>query len=212
MAQAMRREFMDYFEYAEKCLEPSKGNCLCITFGLSGSGKSHFCLQARERLGLIHLRSDLERKRLFGLAPDARSDSAVEGGIYTPEATERTYRRLLELTEQLLDGGFGVVVDATFPEAAMRTPFRQLADAKGAAYRILAFEAPVAVLRERVAERSRQSTDASEADLEVLESQLRRRRPLSPEEQLTAVVIDTTGSTDWEALKKSLIRGGAGIS
>ena len=201
---ALREEFTGYLEYAERCLAPGTRPTLCITHGLSGSGKSHFCLEMRERLGMIHLRSDLERKRLFGLAPDARSRSAVEGGIYTPEATQRTYGRLLGLAGELLDGGYSVVVDATFLEASRRAQFRALAEARGACFRILAFEAPESVLRERVVARSRKGGDPSEADLAVLERQLEKREPLTPEEGESVVRVDATQQPDWQGLKAQL--------
>jgi len=57
-SEALRREFTGYLEYAERCLAPGMRPTLCITHGLSGSGKSHFCLELRERQGMIHLRSD----------------------------------------------------------------------------------------------------------------------------------------------------------
>jgi len=37
----------------------------------------------REHLRLIHIRSDVERKRLFGLPPEARAGAAAGTGIYT---------------------------------------------------------------------------------------------------------------------------------
>ncbi len=156
---------------------------------------------------MIHLCSDLERKRLFGLAPEAGSRSAVEGGIYTPKATQRTYGRLQELAGELLDGGYGVVVDATFLEAVRRARFRALAEAHGACFRILAIEAPESVLRERVVVRSRKGKDASEADLAVLARQIKKHQPLSDAEREVAVQVDTTGRLDWEALRKSLACG-----
>ena len=206
-SEGTKQEFADYLEYAEQCLEPAGRPGLCITFGLSGSGKSHFCRELREQLGLIHLRSDLERKRLFGLAPEADSRSAVEGGIYTPEATEQTYGRLEELAGMLLKAGYSVVVDATFLEAARRERFRGLAAREGADFHLLAFEVPEAVLRERVVARSREGKDASEADLAVLERQIEKQQPLSDTEWEAAVRVDTTARPDWEVLRKSLACG-----
>ena len=198
------RQFAGYIGYAERCLQRNHRPLLCITHGLSGSGKSHFCREMRERLGLIHLRSDLERKRLFGLSPQADSRSAVEGGIYTPEATERTYGRLEELAGLLLEAGYDVVVDATFLEAARRRRFRELAARKGAAFRLLVFEAPEAVLRQRVVERSREGRDVSEADLAVLERQMEKRQPLSAAERREAVVVETTKEVDWKGVQRAL--------
>ena len=207
-AAALRREFEGYLTYAESCFAGPQRPCLYLTFGLSGSGKSRLAGRLSERMGWIHLRSDVERKRLFGLPPEADSRSAVDGGIYTPEATARTYGRLAELAELLLKAGLDVVVDATFLERERRERFRRLADAAGAGFRILSLEAPEPVLRERVTARARAGGDASEADLAVLERQIEKQQPLSDAERRAAVRVDTTGRPDWESLRRSLACGG----
>ncbi len=196
----LEQEFHGYLEYAESCFAGRGRPILHVTFGLSGSGKSHFCLEARERCGLVHLRSDLERKRLFGLPPEADSRSAVEGGIYTPEATGRTYGRLAELARMILEAGYSVAVDATFLEKSRRQAFAKLAREMGAGFRILAFEAPGQVLRRRIIARAERGGDPSEADLAVLERQLQKVQPLSGEEREQAVIIDTTGPVPWQEL------------
>ena len=66
--------------------------------------------------------------------------------------------------------------------------------------RILCFEAPLDVLRERVRARQQAGGDASEADVRVLESQWAAARPLSADEAALAVQVDTTRSVDWERL------------
>ena len=89
---------------------------LIITHGVSGTGKSRLAILLRERLPLIHIRSDLERKRLFGLPELARTDAERGSGIYTDEAGDRTYERLRELAGLILDAGYSPLVDATFPQ------------------------------------------------------------------------------------------------
>ena len=66
--------------------------------------------------------------------------------------------------------------------------------------KILAFEAPLAVLRERVQARQRQGEDASEADVAVLDSQWAHLQPLAPDELALTVHVDTTQPVDWDAL------------
>jgi predicted kinase len=58
---------------------------LIITHGLPGSGKTTFAQIALERLQAIRLRSDVERKRLFGLSPlaDSRASSGID--LYSGE-------------------------------------------------------------------------------------------------------------------------------
>jgi len=165
---------------------------LLLTCGLSGSGKSQLAFRLREALPLIHLRSDLERKRLFGLAPRAQSGSPLGGGIYTPAASERTYERLRELAGMILDCGYDVLVDATFLRRDQRRPFRELAAVRGTGFAFLVMEAPVERLRERVAARLAAGADPSEAGLAVLERQIHTREDLDADERRQALIIDAS--------------------
>ena len=173
---------------------------LLLTRGLSGSGKSWLASQLREALPLIHLRSDIERKRLFGFAPEERTGSPTDGGIYTPDAGARTYARLRELAAMILGCGYDVLVDATFLRRDQRCEFNALAAARGAGFALLVMEAPVAVLRERVASRQAAGADASEAGLAVLERQLRSQEALEAEEMPQALIIDATAPPPLEEL------------
>ncbi|HXF67991.1 MAG TPA: AAA family ATPase, partial [Burkholderiales bacterium] len=69
---------------------------------------------------------------------------------------------------------------------------------------ILAFEAPEAVLRARVAARAALAQDASEAGVAVLERQLATREPLAPEEQAEAITIGTERPLPWAAWRALL--------
>lgn len=155
---------------------------LWITHGLSGSGKTTGSA-AIVSLGAIRIRSDVERKRLFGMAATERSADRVDRGIYTAEATQQTYDRLIALAQGILRSGYSVVVDATFLRHSDRTRFHQLASAEGVAFRILDFEADAQTLRERIMARQQASSDASDADLAVFEAQLTSQESLTDQEQ-----------------------------
>lgn len=164
-------EVRDYLALARTLAVPPTPT-LSITFGVSGSGKttaSTHRLLADPRATTIRLRSDVERKRMFGLGRLDVSSSATDAGIYTPQATQRTYTRLAELAESLLAGGWSVLVDAAFLKRDERAAFHALATRRGLSFTILACEADPAELRRRVAARR---GDASEATLDVLERQL----------------------------------------
>lgn len=159
---------------------------LLITCGLSGSGKT-WASSARllDSSGaaagsLIRLRSDVERKRLFGLTALERSASPQDGGIYTAAANTRTYARLRELAHELLAAGWPVIVDAAFLRRAERAEFAALAARLGVGFNILATEAPPEELRRRLRARS---GDASEATVAVLDRQLEWFEPLVAEER-----------------------------
>ena len=195
-------EYRAYLRLAEAATHPEPAR-LVITHGLSGSGTSTLVHRLLGHWPAIHLRSDVERKRLFGLPMDARSDSSVAGGIYTPEATERTYARLETLARTLLDAGWPVVVDATFLDPARRAAFRRLAKTLKVPFAVLDLQAPPAVLRERIRHRLARERDASEADLQVLEHQLAHYRP-PPADEPGWLHIDTTRTVDPADLARRL--------
>lgn len=192
------QEQQRYLALAERLAAPRPVG-LWLTHGFSGSGKSTHSQTLVCQRGMVRLRADVERKRLYGLAADG-SSSAVPGGIYGADATERTYARLEDVSRQLLEAGFPVLVDATFLDAAMRQRFIALAQAQGVPCHILCFTAPLAVLQERVLARQRTGNDASEAGVKVLEAQWAVAQPLAASEETLAVHVDTTQAIDWDRL------------
>ncbi|RKT46939.1 AAA family ATPase [Thiocapsa rosea] len=185
-----RSTCMRYLELAESYIRPRSPRLL-IACGLSGSGKSHMARLLREALPLIHLRSDIERKRLFGISETASTRASLDAGIYFPTATAWTYARLLRLAEAILGYGYDVLVDATFICAGRRAPFWDLARRYRIQAAILALDAPVEVLRDRIRCRRAENKDASDADVRVLERQRLALEPLAGEERARAVFIDT---------------------
>jgi aminoglycoside phosphotransferase family enzyme len=165
---------------------------LLIACGLSGSGKSRLGRRLREALPIIHLRSDVERKRLFGLSADARSVGAPGSGVYFPKATDWTYDRLYRLAGVVLASGYDVLVDATFLTRARRGLFRRLAEARAVPFAILVLDAPIDVLRRRVIRRLAQGCDESEASLAVLEQQRQICECLEEAEAALSLQIDST--------------------
>lgn len=189
----------DYLGLALR-LEGEHDPRLLITHGLSGSGKSRLSQRLLERAAAIRLRSDVERKRLFGL--DALHDASTRpgAGLYAADATQRTYERLRAQVMHALDAGYPTIVDATFLRARERDAFRQAARARGVPFTILHCRADPALLRERVAARHAARSDASDADLAVLEAQLRGCEPLRDDERAIAIEVDTGGLFDLDAL------------
>jgi predicted kinase len=156
--------------------------------GLSGSGKTTVSQAALERLGAVRVRSDVERKRLHGLEPEARTGAGLEAGIYAAAASRCTYDHLADLAAGILAAGYPAIVDAAFLQREQRDLFRRLAERLGAASVIAACTAPEATLRRRVAERA---SDASDAGAAVLAQQLAASQPFAQEEASIAVTVDT---------------------
>lgn len=189
-AQQVREAFGSYLDLAERYTRPSRPR-LWITHGLSGSGKTSSTQQVVEATGAIRLRSDVERKRLFGFAPLERSVGRRALDLYAPDATRRTYDHLARQAARVIEAGWTALVDATFLKQAQRDTFRRLAAQLGVPFTILAFRAGAETLRRRVVQRRAQADDASEADLAVLSGQFAALEPLTAAEQAHALTIDT---------------------
>lgn len=155
---------------------------LWITHGLSGCGKTTLSQSVLQERGMVRLRSDIERKRLAGIAPSVSSGSGIDEGLYTQDASRRTYEHLSHLTENLLDAGWPVIVDAAFLMRWQRDLFREIAQRRELYFRILDLQVDRAILRERISIRRAQGKDASEADLRVLQHQIESEQPLGADE------------------------------
>ena len=164
---------------------------LIVTHGVSGSGKTTLTQPLLERMGALRLRSDVERKRLFGLAREARSGPEFNARLYAGAASQDTYAELRRVAALALAAGYPVIVDATFPRRGWRDSFRELAVELRVPFLILDCRADAAELRRRVAQRLSIGQDASEATLAVLERQLLEDQALTAEEAEYAIVIDT---------------------
>lgn len=190
----------DYLACAERILQGCAAPRLLITSGLSGSGKSTLARLLLASAGAIRLRSDVERKRLFGLA--ALERSADRERVYGPDATRQTFERLAQCARAALEAGYPVIVDAAFLRRTEREAFRALATELRLPFTILLCTADEASLRERVAARGASGTDASEADLDVLERQRRHTEPLSDEEHAFAIEVATDKPLDLANLSR----------
>ena len=196
-----------YLRAANDNARPVKPLCI-VTSGLSGSGKTTIARRLALGLAAVHIRSDIERKRLHELAPEARTDSDVGQGIYGAGATQATYERLADAAGAALSGRLDIIVDASFLERDERDRFRTLAARLDARFAIVHCTAPAAVLRERIVEREREGSDASEAGLAVLEHQLQTADAFGDLEWEFVHSLDTRDEIDMADLARA-IRGAA---
>jgi hypothetical protein len=182
------QDFSRYLELAVSTTYPVH-KFLAITFGVSGSGKSTLAMQLLEHTGAIRMRSDVERKRLFELAPESSSTTDAQLDIYTREAGKRTFARLQSLAGTVLQAGFPAIVDATFLRRKQRQPFKQLAEALDIPFIILSFKASRRDLRKRIERRNNRQSDASEADVAIMEQQLAAVEALGEWEAPCVIVV-----------------------
>ena len=187
-----RERHADYVDVARDALTTSRPRLL-LMHGLSGSGKTWLARRLARQLPAVHLRSDLERKRLAGVPPLSDAGAAPGTGLYAVEASERTYARLADGVRDALAGGLTVICDATFLERARRATFRAIADEFGAPTLLLDCTAPDAALQRRLRARQATRLDASDADDAVLGWQREHAEPLRPAERIATLDIDTCG-------------------
>lgn len=177
-----------YLDLASRYSRPRK-TPLIICHGFSGAGKSTFINRLAPLYGAVSLHSDIERKRLHGLDATETSQSGVARGIYSEQASRKTYLRLQESAEIILESGLPVIVDATFLRQRQRDQMQQLAARLNVPFRILDFPLSEKELYNRVERRSKQPGQVSEATAAVLHKQMEQSQPLTPGEKRNVLKV-----------------------
>jgi hypothetical protein len=155
----------DYFALAQRLLAPVAARLIAVG-GLSGSGKSLLARALAADIppapGAVLLRSDIERKMLFGAAETEK----LAPQAYAREATARVYATLEQKARRVLAAGHSAIVDAVFADPAERAAIARAAG--GAAFQGLFLTADLETRLARVGSRI---ADASDADAAVARRQ-----------------------------------------
>jgi len=190
------RTYRNYANLAESYSAiPSR--LLAITHGVSAVGKSHVAMRLVEALGAVRVRSDVERKRLFGEQPQTEAGQ-LQAGIYDQDASAATYQRLHQLAATLLRAGFPVVLDATYLKHAQRKAAADVANATGVPFLILDCQAPEAVIASWLEQRQAENTDPSDATLDVVKAQQASREPLDAVELQQSTRVETQDASSMD--------------
>jgi len=189
-------EFETYLELASSYVKHSTPK-LIITRGLSASGKSTVSQQLVDEIGMLRIRSDVERKRLFDISLTTNASNNIDSGIYSTRASLQTYAKLVELASNIINAGYSVIVDAAFLKHEQRQPFQRLAKRLAVPYIIMEITAPADVLRQRIKQRK---NDVSDADLTVLEHQLTSWQALQKDEINSVISINTADVLDIDVI------------
>ena len=155
----------DYFALAGELLAPPPPMLLAVG-GLSGTGKSLLARALAADIppvpGAVVLRSDVERKVMFGIAEADRLPETA----YARDVTTQVYATLVDKARRVIGAGHSAIVDAVFAEPGERAAIAQAAG--GAAFRGLFLTANLATRLARVGGRK---GDISDADAAVARSQ-----------------------------------------
>lgn len=194
--QQIFQQYHRYIGLAQRYMAPPTP-CLILMHGYSGTGKTTVSTPLVERLGAIRLRSDVERKRLFG---NGKPQAEVNSGIYSHTVSDQTFAHLADLTKTVINAGYPVILDATFLHRGYRELFQRVAGELGVPLHIVSCELDDTRIRERINQRQADGKDPSDADIKVYESQLQNADPLSAEERACTTIVDTGSAPDIEQL------------
>lgn len=157
-------------EDAMRYLSPAPARLIAIG-GFSGTGKTTLAASIAPQFepapGALHIRTDLERKALFGVGETER----LPPSTYTRETSDRVYDVVMDKARRTLAAGHSVVVDAVFSELGERDAIAELAKNAGITFTGLWLTAEPERLKARVTARA---NDASDATADVVELQFRR--------------------------------------
>jgi aminoglycoside phosphotransferase family enzyme/predicted kinase len=169
----------NYYKLAWKYSQPQQGKLILMS-GLSGSGKTTVAQKIAKQINAIHIRSDAVRKHLAGISLNQQGGEE----IYTPEMTEKTYQRLLELASLLVIQGFSVILDAKYDRRKWRESAIKLAQSQQISLQIIYCSAPMEVLRNRLLKRTQ---DISDATPDLLQKQQASFEPFTERERLYVI-------------------------
>jgi uncharacterized protein len=166
---ALAKSARAYFAFALRATAPPKPKCIAIG-GLSGTGKTRLAYALAPDIGPMPgaaiVRSDVERKALFGVGETER----LPAGAYTPTASERVYSVLSDKTRQILAAGHSTIADAVFARQEEREALAGAARAVNMHLRGLFLTANLGTRLDRVGTRTGDASDASQEVARTQES------------------------------------------
>ncbi|RAW08620.1 hypothetical protein DKQ62_02540 [Halomonas elongata] len=172
---------------------------LVIGIGVAGSGKSRFTRTLVSRLGAIRVCSDVERRRLHGIHPQAEK-TRLPVDMFSDDATEKTYQRLAKCAGSLLDAGLPVCIDGTCLKREQRDLLRHQAEGRGLPVLLISFEADEATLERRIVKRAARLDVPVEESLAILARQREAFEDFTDEERRLLIRLDTTADNAAETL------------
>jgi len=165
--RAVMRATRAYFAFAQEAIAPPAPRLVAVG-GLSGTGKTRLARSLAPDLrpmpGAVIVRSDVERKGLFGIGETER----LPAGAYTSDVTERVYAALVGKAQRILAAGHSALIDAVFATPLERAAVAEAAKSANLPLRGLFL---IADLKTRLARVGGRAHDASDADMQVAQAQ-----------------------------------------
>jgi uncharacterized protein len=184
---AISRSVRTYFALACRLLQPPPPVLIAIG-GLSGTGKSALAKSLAPSIapipGAVLLRSDVERKLLFGRA----ETEPLPPEAYAADVSLRVYGTLEQKAGRVIAAGHSAIADAVFGRPDERDAIAEIARSRGVRFQGLFLTADLETRLGRVGTRSR---DASDANARVVQEQ--ERYDLG---SVTWTLVDASGAPD----------------
>lgn len=162
--EPMRRKCLqdvnDYLRLADACRGDSERPFLLVVAGPMGVGKSTLAESLAETLGIQYLSTDGIRRGMFGAS---RTPAGRDEGIYQSTLRDQVYDELFQRAERFLQEGLSVVLDGTFVDRRQRQRCKCEAALHRADFRFCWCRCPLALARQRIAERIEKGNGLSEA-------------------------------------------------
>ena len=187
--ESLHKEASAYLTEAIRYLKNTAPRLIAIG-GLSGTGKSTLAAKLAPEIGnapgALLLRSDLERKAMFGVS----EYDHLPADTYNDAAENRVYALLKQKARTALSQGHSVVLDGVFSSEEERQGASSLAADLNLPFCGLWLEAPVEVLLERVSQRT---NDASDADCMVVKKQVAKHKGFAADPTPGWGAVDASG-------------------
>jgi uncharacterized protein len=163
----IRKSAKNYFDLAAELVSPPIPHLIAIG-GLSGTGKSSLARSLAPFIppipGALVVRSDVERKHLFGIAESEH----LSADAYHPKESARIYDIMTEKAARIIAAGHSAIIDAVFAKPDERTAIATVSASANVAFHGIYLVTDLKTRLNRVEERSR---DASDADTAVARDQ-----------------------------------------
>lgn len=163
---------------AERLCWRARGPLAVVVCGPAASGKSSLAAELSRRSGLTVISSDATRKAAAGLSATERATPEH----YSHRFTHHTYELLAARARELLDGGNGVIVDASCRSRVERSTLLGRLRRSGLPRLVVRCDVPLEVALARAARRMDDPERISDADPQIVAEQHRSFQPL---EELT---------------------------
>jgi aminoglycoside phosphotransferase family enzyme/predicted kinase len=164
---------------------------LVVMVGLVGSGKTTLANGLAQRLGAVHISSDVTRKRLAGIPESEHRYEEPASGIYSLEWSRKTYDSIFSQSADILNDGASVILDAAFLRQSERERASTMAQELSADYMVVECRLSPELTQKRLLQRLGE-VSASDGRWETYQKQIGWFEPVTGIAPEAYALIDTS--------------------